>query len=942
MKKSLDVLQKALSANLTDYAAIPFWSWNNELDEEKLVKQIEEMKEAGMGGFIMHARTGLTTEYLGEKWFSCVGACLKKAKELGMNAWVYDENGWPSGFVGGKLLETEAYRAQFLRYAVASDFDENAFGVYVDTPDGFVRVYEKAVGVSEYHCVYLHTSPANSDILDPAVVDEFIRLTHEEYYKRFKDSFGKELAGFFTDEPQYYRAETPYPRTIKKAFEEKYGEDVVDGLVYLFLHDERGYAFREKYYQTCNELYVQNFYKKLYDWCEAHNCKLTGHSVEEPSLHTQMWGGAACMPSYAFEHIPGVDCLCRDCGTDLAPKQVGSVASQLGIKQVLTETFGCAGYDVTPEELKSLGEYQYFNGVSLMCHHLYPYSLSGQGKHDHPPVFSKHGNWWKGFRAFNDHFTKLGYIVSNTKENYDVLVVHPMRSVYLEYIRREDRNSVQQLENDFAAFLQKLRANGVQYQLADEWMLETYGNVAGDTLTIGECAYDKVIVPKMPNISRKTLETLQKYTGKLLVEGEISYVDGVKENVSLSSNITFDEIVAQAKLGFKNEDGLTAVTSRSGEIGDFVFIKNYSRTQSSHVQMQGVAEAYKAIDLETYELKNISNDYTLPACGSLILFKDEDAKDEAKTEIVENITSQFAVTGISENFLVLDYGQISYDGKTFEERLPLPQVFENLLRKDYKGKLFIKHVFTAHDVMPMSLVMEKGKWLSAKLNGTPLVFTESAFDFNFIQADISSAVKQGENEFVYEVDYYQHDGVYFALFDPLATESLRNCLYYDTHIENVYVKGDFVVNNDFSLSARKALPAISSAIYQDGYPFFKGELTIEGTYDYDGVGERTLSLSGRFASAEISINGKELVMAMQTQKDVGRYLTKGKNDVRIVLKSSLRNLFGPHHIKGCVEPMGVGPGSFTMRGSWKDGVSAGYTHDYQSVPFGVDVIAMIK
>ena len=70
----------------------------------------------------------------------------------------------------------------------------------------------------------------------------------------------------------------------------------------------------------------------------------------------------------------------------------------------------------------------------------------------------------------------------------------------------------------------------------------------------------------------------------------------MKENVSLSSNITFDEIVAQAKLGFKNEDGLTAVTSRSGEIGNFVFIKNYSRTQSSHVQMQGVAEAYKAID----------------------------------------------------------------------------------------------------------------------------------------------------------------------------------------------------------------------------------------------------------------------------------------------------------------------------------------------------------
>ena len=29
----------------------------------------------------------------------------KRAKELGMEAYAYDENGWPSGFVGGRLLE---------------------------------------------------------------------------------------------------------------------------------------------------------------------------------------------------------------------------------------------------------------------------------------------------------------------------------------------------------------------------------------------------------------------------------------------------------------------------------------------------------------------------------------------------------------------------------------------------------------------------------------------------------------------------------------------------------------------------------------------------------------------------------------------------------------------------------------------------------------------
>ncbi|MBQ8295404.1 MAG: hypothetical protein IJX87_03105 [Clostridia bacterium] len=75
-----------------------------------MTKKIEEMRDAGIGGFIMHSRTGMNDEYLGEKWFSCIGVCLKKAKELGMNAWGYDENGWLGGFVSGKLLETESYK----------------------------------------------------------------------------------------------------------------------------------------------------------------------------------------------------------------------------------------------------------------------------------------------------------------------------------------------------------------------------------------------------------------------------------------------------------------------------------------------------------------------------------------------------------------------------------------------------------------------------------------------------------------------------------------------------------------------------------------------------------------------------------------------------------------------------------------------------------------
>ena len=538
--ESLKKLQAAFSEDLRDYRCIPFWSWNGEVEETELLRQIDDMKRVGIGGFIIHARLGLTIEYLGEKWFSCVSVCLKRARALNLSVWIYDENGFPSGFAGGKLLKKESYRAQFLRYKKLSQFDEKAFCVYKKTKDGYQRIFCEDREVAEYHTLYLLTSPSNVDILNPKVVDAFIAETHEEYYKRFKESFGKELIGFFTDEPQYYRSETPYTKIAEKIYRERFGEDIRDGLIYLFLHDKRGYAFRYRYYTLLNELYVNSFYKRLYQWCDSHGCKLTGHSVEETSLYTQMWGGGACMPSYEYEHIPAIDCLERDCGTELAPKQVGSVASQLGHKFVLTETFGCAGYDVTPKELKSLGDYQYFNGVNLMCQHLIPYSIAGQGKHDYPPIFSKQDNWWEESKEFNEYFARLGYIIANTKENYDVLIIHPMYGIWMEYIRAEDRNSIVELEQSFAELLKIFRKRGVQFQFADETILRKYGKIDGDTLCIGQCKYDTVIIPDMKTLASSTYALLRKFTGKQCYLGKIEYIDGVRTEVALQSNITLE------------------------------------------------------------------------------------------------------------------------------------------------------------------------------------------------------------------------------------------------------------------------------------------------------------------------------------------------------------------------------------------------------------------
>ena len=63
------ITEKRLHCPEAAYRGKPFWSWNGELAEEELLRQVGYMKEMGFGGFFMHSRTGLITEYLGEEWF---------------------------------------------------------------------------------------------------------------------------------------------------------------------------------------------------------------------------------------------------------------------------------------------------------------------------------------------------------------------------------------------------------------------------------------------------------------------------------------------------------------------------------------------------------------------------------------------------------------------------------------------------------------------------------------------------------------------------------------------------------------------------------------------------------------------------------------------------------------------------------------------------------
>ena len=171
------------------YRPIPFWSWNERLDEAETRRQIEQMDKAGIGGFFMHARGGLQTEYMGDEWFANVEASIDEAQKRGMRAWAYDENGWPSGFgsgiVNGKGI---AYQQKYLRFEKGEGQTERT----ITNQDGFHFYYD--------------VNPFYVDTLDGKVTDCFIEEIYKPYYKKFKTAF----EGFFTDEPQISRNGIPW------------------------------------------------------------------------------------------------------------------------------------------------------------------------------------------------------------------------------------------------------------------------------------------------------------------------------------------------------------------------------------------------------------------------------------------------------------------------------------------------------------------------------------------------------------------------------------------------------------------------------------------------------------------------------------------------------------------------------------------------------------
>ena len=862
------------------YRPIPFWSWNEKLDTEESRRQVALMDEAGIGGYFMHARGGLMTEYMGEEWFDNVRAATEEGTKRGMYSWAYDENGWPSGFGGGRVNGLGVEYQQKHLHVEDSGTERDSLPETVNVINGKRYYYE----VNEFYV----------DVLDPKVVKRFIEEIYGEYDRKMKNSF----AGFFTDEPQISRfTGFPWSFTLEKSFSERYGYSLVENIDRLFFTLPDSEKVRLDYWQLVTDLFSEAYFKQIYDWCVEHGYGFTGHLVLEEDLLCQTVSNGACMPHYEYFTIPGMDWLGREIFDCLTPMQLASAAAQLGKKQILSETFALAGHNVSHAELKRIYEWQMVHGINLLCTHLEGYSLRGIRKRDYPPAMYYQQPWWEDMDKFFEAVSRIGMLLAEGEIVVDTLLLHNQTTAWSLYDGGElgsgAGDKIMEYNEALLSDMRTLEEKHILYHLGDETLIRRHGRVEGGRFIIGRMAYSKLIIPKHTVILPYTRELIDKFIseGGCVVSAEEMEENKITERSRLSYTMRrFEDFKLHYFVNSDNEQ----------------FTANFSVGK-------------KLLLADSGEVVPFSGSYTFAPYESILVIEDD---EEVNTPSKKNLSplsllGEWEVKETTYNSLTLDKCDYYFDGKLVEKEGYVLNILPRINELRRPVNLVQIYRFSAEHIPDeIYLATETPEIFEIELNGTRVTKNDCGFfrDKAFRMINIAEYVKIGENELRLTSTVSQSESCYDHIDKSWGFEAMKNCLSYDMEIEPVYIVGFFGLRlrgekEELSCASYRVTeqPTIVaqpgcvdiSRLDECGFSQFAGKISLERSIVLDDT-DRFVTLKGRgINSIRISVNGDEVahVMYPPYEVDVSRYLSVGENRITLTLINNLRNMMGPHHLK---------------------------------------------
>ena len=501
----------------------PFWFWNGDMNEAEIDRQLREMKEQGLGGAFICARQGQTIAYLNNQWFDRIAFACRKAKEYGLEVWLYDEYPYPSGVSGGEVLlrhpeaghtvlsiqiydaaggeETECNLGwEKVMYAKAVRKLPDGTLDWNDTIDitddiGVLQpqeIYQKT-GLTAYNNkrffsygpthvlnvtlpeggwrLVICSSKALNDFkyygnyFDPcnkAAVQTFIETTHEKYQKTLGDEMGKSVYGMFSDEVGLL-VRLPWSEQLPAYFEKRFGYDIRSVLAAI---GDKTYPdaakIRYEFYQALHELFRESYHKPMSDWCNEHNIL---YATEVPSMRRS---------TQIYSTVPGGDCAHEKLGRSLdwtyerdlhsyrsCAMGVSSVSRQMNRDYAMIESFHSVGWSMTLQDAKWMLDLLASMGINFYNVHAFYYTIDSITKHDAPPSQFLQNPYWKNYHLLADYAGRLSAWLSNTESLNTVAVLDPVVSYWTHLANSFQRFGYAGTDQDEEADLNTLK---------DDWM----------------------------------------------------------------------------------------------------------------------------------------------------------------------------------------------------------------------------------------------------------------------------------------------------------------------------------------------------------------------------------------------------------------------------------------------------------------------------------------
>ena len=909
---------------------MPFWSWNDKLNKRELFRQIDEMKAQGYGGFFIHSRVGLVTEYLSDEWMDCVRASVLYAKEQGLSAWIYDEDMWPSGYAGGRVVNEHPEYCHKAFVAVKKE--------EILPNDIFLK------NIAENLCIVIREAPKRLerfnystyiDAMNPDATRFFLKTTHERYKEYVGDLFGNGIEGFFTDEPGYYTFyfyENPniaYSPYLRERIFNKYGYDILSCVEALFVETEQSSKIRREYYQAASEQFLEGFMKPYSEWCHQNNLKLTGHFACEDSLKEQIMFQGSVMSGYTYFDIPGVDKIMRPLTHITTMKQLTSFAD-IFQKVALCECFAGIGQESGFVKRKQIVDWLACLGISAFNPHLTPYSLRGERKRDYPPAISWHQPWWGNEHLFSTYIENLAYFTRCSKSEQRVLILEPLSTVAALYSPLGSHEMIDGIDERFSDLLNSLFEKHIDFHIIDENLFEEFACIRDGRLVVHGHEYHSIILPDCLFLSEKIKKMLLNTSSSLYAVGKCAteFTPNAISIGDLPQRLSKDSELYS--LGIAEET--KGIFAKHGKVdgGEYLFVSNSNLAEEQKVTFNCVAEQIQVIELTTgtrFVLPNVMQEITLQAGGSVLLY----SGDEKFVEIFNKVDfvartadgaylQELQVCGkasgeiiyLYENALPLNRVEFTADNK--KETLPITSIWHERFYPLKEGTHFEAVYEFNIETVPCGkifAVLENAENLEEiLLNGVPISPERQKgmpqekdntcwVDVSFTKVDISKNICLGNNRLLIRG---KKENNIIGVNKHRGTNSKHNA----TEVETAYIVGDFGLKKGTS-----GYVIVAERGDAEMNPFYSGKISVRTRIDLtdcDFIGIE----NGNFAAVECVIDGRKCFESFINPAWIDVQHQKGEVDVEFVFTNTLHALLGPHNIKGYEDEAWIRPRTFVL------------------------------